>query len=357
MMQRQIILCKLIKSTIPIILALALGYLIILISGYDANDAYFQLVKGSLGSSRQIMNTLFATTPILLTSLATLISFRAGLYNMGSEGQLYLGGFAAAFIGFTVDGLPMCLHVIACLITGMIVGMGYSMISGVLKAYLNVDEMVSTLMMNYIALLLTTWLASYPFRAPGSSNPQTVKIQETAVIPRIINGSQLHYGFFIALLVLFIVLIIFRNSKLGYNIDSIGKNPFFSKFIGINVKKNIVIIMGLSGILSGLAGALEILGTHKKFVSGFGANYGWTGLTVALLGRLNPLGALFGSLIFGILKTGGSTMEIITGVPRSLISILEGLIVLFITVDTLNKKFSVLNNIKNKLLKGVVKYE
>ncbi|MGX7100495.1 ABC transporter permease [Globicatella sanguinis] len=346
---------KIFKSIFPIFLALIIGYVIIHLSGYDANDAYVQLINGSLGNTRQFMNTLFAATPILLTSLATLMSFRAGLYNMGSEGQLYLGGFAAAYVGFTFNGLPFYIHIFLCILAGMLIGMTYSMFSGILRAYLNVDEMVSTLMMNYVAVLLTTWLASYPFRAPGSSNPQTVNINETAIIPRITNSSQLHYGIFIAIIVFIIIYLIFKHTKLGYNIDSIGKNPNFSKFIGINVERNIIIIMGISGILSGLAGTLEILGTHKKFVSGFGANYGWTGLTVALLGGLNPIGAFWGSIIFGILKTGGSTMEIITGVPRSIISILEGLIVLFITVDTLNKKLSIKSILRRKFInKGVV---
>lgn len=340
---------KVFQSILPILVALLVGFIIIGLSGYNPVNAYGQLIKGSLSSPKQIMNTLFASTPILLTGLATTISFKAGLYNMGAEGQLYFGAFAAAIVGFSFHGLSPIVHIPLALVTGMLAGALFAFIPAVLKAYLNVDEMVSTLMLNYVATLLTTWLAGYPFRAPGSSNPETVAIESSATLSRITSSSQLHYGFVIALVVLVLVIIMLKKTKLGYEIETIGKNTEFSKFTGIKVPSRILIIMLISGLIAGLAGAGEVMGTHGKFISGFSPDYGWTGLTIALVGNLNPIGVFVSAILFGILKTGGSTMEIMTGVPRSIISILEGLIVLMVTVKFLNERYKLLERFKHKM--------
>lgn len=202
---------KIMNSISPILLALVIGYILIMISGYDATQAYAYLIKGAFGSSRQVMNTLFAATPLIFTGLATAISFKAELYNMGAEGQLYLGAFFSAYLGFTLKGLPSLVHITICLIGGAFVGILFALIPAVIRAYCDVDEMVSTLMLNYVAILLTTWLASYPFRAPGSSNPETYRIAESAGLSRLSEGSQLHTGFFIALIVFVITFILLKK--------------------------------------------------------------------------------------------------------------------------------------------------
>lgn len=342
-----------IESMIPIILALVIGYIIILLSGYNPNEAYASLLRGSFGSTTQVLNTLFTATPLIFTGLATAISFKAGLYNMGAEGQFYIGSFFAAYVGFTFTDLPAVVHILFALLAGAVGGILFASIPAFIRAYFNVDEMVTTLMLNYVAILFTTYLASYPFRAPGSSNPETIAIAESASINRIMSGSQLHYGFVIAIIVFIVVYILLNKTVFGYEIESIGKNRSFSDAMGMNVPVKIILIMLTSGIISGLAGAVEVLGTHQKFFSGMGANYGWTGLTIALIGKYNPVGVFFGSILFGALKTGGSTMEIMTGVPRSLISILEGLIVIFMTIDMLNKRFDLFNNFKKGRAKKI----
>ena len=336
---------QILSSTLPVCLALLVGYVIIWIAGYNPTQAYGALLQGAVGSNRQVLNTLFAATPLIFTGLATAISFKAGLYNMGSEGQLYLGAFFAAYIGFTLKGLPPLLHVTACLVGGACAGVLFALIPAVIKAYCDVDEMVSTLMLNYVAILLTTWLASYPFRAAGSPNPETNRIDHTAVLPRLSETAQLQAGFLLALIVFLAVFLLLNKTVLGYHIASIGKNRDFSQFVGMNVAPKIVLIMAISGMIAGFGGAVEVLGTHEKFVSGFSADYGWTGLTIALIGRYNPLGVFAGALLFGVLKNGGSTMEIMTGVPRSLISIIEGLIVLFFTVELIERRTSLFSKL------------
>lgn len=343
------------ESMIPIIVALIVGYIIILLSGFNPNEAYISLLQGSFGSTTQILNTLFAATPLIFTGLATAISFKAGLYNMGAEGQFYIGAFFATYVGITFTNLPPLLHVSAALGAGMLGGVLFALVPAVIRAYFNVDEMVTTLMLNYVAILFTTYLASYPFRAPGSSNPETIAIESSATIGRMASTSQLHYGFLIAAFVFVIVYVLLNRTVFGYEIESIGKNRSFSASMGMNVPLKIVFIILTSGVISGLAGAVEVLGTHRKFFSGMGADYGWTGLTIALIGKYNPIGVFFGAILFGALKTGGSTMEIMTGVPRSLISIVEGLIVLFMTIDMLNKRFEFFRHFNEFRAKRITK--
>ncbi|WP_180320124.1 ABC transporter permease [Peribacillus loiseleuriae] len=341
-------LLPIISSLIPVMLAFIVGSFLIMLSGYKPLEAYSALFSGALSGKIAIMNTLFATTPLILTGLATAIAFKANIYNMGVEGQLYLGAFTAAFLGFTLQGTPPVIHVFICLIGGALSGMLFALIPAILKAFFNVNEMVVTLMLNYAAILFTTYLASFPFKAPGASNATTIDILPSAELPRFFQGSQLNGGFIVAIGVFIMVWFLINKMKLGYEMNSIGRNIEFSEYVGMNIAKKIIVIMSISGIVAGLAGAGEILGTHRRFVSEFSPDYGWTGLTIALLGKHNPVGVLAGALLFGILKNGGSSMELMVGVPRSLIDVIQGLIILFLAVDFLIHHFSLVTKLKER---------
>lgn len=318
-------------------------------SGHQPLEAYGALFSGALANQNAIMNTLFAMTPLILTGLATAIAFKANIYNMGVEGQLYLGAFTAAYLGFTLNGLPPVVHVLICLVGGALAGMIFALVPAILKAFFNVNEMVITLMLNYAAILFTTYLASFPFKAPGASNSTTVDILPSAELPRLFPGSQLNGGFIVAIVMFVVVWILMNKMKLGYEMNSIGRNIEFSEYVGMNVTKKILAIMSISGIIAGFAGAGEVLGTHRRFVAEFSPDYGWTGLTIALLGKHNPVGVLAGALLFGILKNGGSSMELMVGVPRSLIEVIQGLIILFLAVDFLNQQFGLTAKLKERL--------
>ncbi|KKK38914.1 hypothetical protein WQ57_06075 [Mesobacillus campisalis] len=336
------------SSLIPVLLAFAVGSILIMIGGYSPIEAYSSLFIGALSNQNAIMNTLFASTPLILTGLATAIAFKANIYNMGVEGQLYLGAFAAAYLGFTLQGMPPFLHVAICLVGGAFVGMMFALVPAILKAFWNVNEMVVTLMLNYAAILFTTYLASFPFKAPGASNATTVDIMPSAELPRLFTGSQLNGGFIVAIGVFVLVWILMKKMKLGYEMNSIGRNNEFSEYVGMGVAKKIILIMSISGIVAGLAGVGEVLGTHRRFVAEFSPDYGWTGLTIALLGKHNPVGVLAGALLFGILKNGGSSMELMVGVPRSLIDVIQGLIILFLAVDFLNNQIGLTTKLKER---------
>lgn len=336
-------------SLMPVILAFLVGAVLISISGNSPSEAYSALFKGALVGKGSIYNTLFSATPLIFTGLATAIAFKANIFNMGVEGQLYLGAFAAAYVGFTFVGINPLLHVILALALAMITGGLFAFIPGFLKGFLDVNEMVVTIMLNYVAILFTTYLSSYPFKAEGVGFAATELISESAFLPRLMQSSQLNVSFFIALLTAAIVYFLFKKTKLGFEIKAIGKNTDFSEAAGMYVAKKTVVIMVISGMLGGLAGAGEILGVHHRFISGFSPGYGWDGMTIALLGKNNPLGVLAAAIFFGILKNGGSTMELIVGVPRSLINIIQGLIIFFLAVDFLNTKFSLVERLKNRL--------
>lgn len=341
-------LMSIFASLIPVLLAFIVGAFLILLSGYKPLEAYSALFSGALSSTNGIMNTLFCATPLILTGLATAIAFKANIFNMGVEGQLYLGAFTAAWLGFSLQGLPPVIHVSLCLIGGALAGMLFALIPAVLKAFFNVNEMVVTLMLNYAAILFTTYLCCFPFKAPGAPNSTTVDILPSAELPRFMPSSQLNGAFIIAIVVFFIVWFMMNKMKLGYEMNSIGRNVEFSENVGMNVAKKIIVVMSVSGIVAGLAGAGEILGTHRRFVSEFSPDYGWTGLTIALLGKHNPVGVVVAALLFGILKNGGSSMELMVGVPRSLIEIIQGLIIFFLAVDFLNHHFGLVTKLKER---------
>lgn len=336
-------------SLMPVILAFLVGAILIYVSGNSPTQAYGALFRGALVGKGSIYNTLFSATPLIFTGLATAIAFKANIFNMGVEGQLYLGAFAAAYVGFTFTGINPVLHVIFALAAAMIAGGLFAFIPGLLKGFLDVNEMVVTIMLNYVAILFTTYLSSYTFKAQGVGFAATELINESAFLPRLMQSSQLNVSFFIAIFMVGIVYFLFKRTKLGFEINAIGKNTDFSEATGMYVAKKAVVIMVISGMLGGLAGAGEVLGVHHRFISGFSPGYGWDGMTIALLGKNNPLGVLIAAIFFGILKNGGSTMELIVGVPRSLINIIQGLIIFFLAVDFLNTKFDLVERLKNRL--------
>lgn len=343
---------KILTPLLPIIFAFIIGAVLIAISGNNPVEAYSALFKGALVGKGSIFNTLFSATPLIFTGLATAIAFRANIFNMGVEGSLYLGAFAAAYVGFSISGVPPFIHVILCLVAAIVAGGLFSLIPGLLKGLFNVNEMVVTIMMNYVAILFTGYLASFPFKAKGVGFAATEIINGSSFLPRFMKGSQLNAAFIIAIFTVIFVYFLFKRTKLGYEINALGKNLEFAEATGMNTAKKTILIMVISGMIGGVAGAGEILGVHHRFIANFSSGYGWDGMTVALLGKNNPIGVLAAALFFGILNNGGSTMDLMVGVPRSLINILQGLIIFFLAVDFANTRLGLFNKLKNLLKKS-----
>lgn len=348
----KILIKKIYFLILPVLFAFIVGAILIIISGHNPIEAYSAMFQGALVGKNALFNTLFSATPIIVTGLAIAVSFKANLFNMGVEGQMYLGAFAAAYMGFTVKGLPPAIHIGLCILAAVVAGGLFALIPGLLKGKFNINEMVVTIMLNYVAILFTNYLTNFVFYS-GEGYAATYAIEKSAYLPRFVITSQLNVAFIIALIMVAIIFYVFKYTKLGFEIKAIGHNIQFSEATGMNTRKKAIIIMIVSGMLAGVAGAGEVLGVHHRFIAGFSPGYGWDGMTIALLGKNNPIGILIAALFFGILKNGGSTMELMVGVPRSLISIIQGLIIFFLAVDYLSTEFELMTKLRLKFSRKV----
>jgi ABC-type uncharacterized transport system permease subunit len=334
---------KFLRGAIPQIVAVAVAFLVgaivLAATGYSPIDAYTQLLMGAFGDSYGIGQTLAQATPIIFTSLAFLFAFKCGLFNIGAEGQLLIGGIAAALVGISFTNLPIYVHLPLALLAGAAGGALWAFVPGILKAKLDAHEVITTLMLSYVALYVTSYLVNYPFKAPGWV-AQTPLIASTAELPRILPPTQLSGSIIVALIMVGITAFVLQRTTLGYEVRAIGLNATAAKSGGINVKRGIILALVISGTLAGLGGAGEILGVERRFIDGFSPGYGWDGLAVALIGGLNPFGAVLASILVGALRSGGLVMNRVTGVPLDVIYVVQSLVVLFASAPQLMKSIS-----------------
>lgn len=321
---------------VAVFLALLVGSGFILLVGENPLMAYSVLFRESLGSTKNIATTLQRATPLIFTGLAVAFAFRGGLFNIGAEGQLYIGAFAAAWVGFTFD-LPRLIHLPLAVFAGMVGGALWGAIPGYLKAKLGVHEVINTIMLNFIALFFTDWLATGPFHG-GTWVPETARIKSTAALARLYPPTRLNTGIYLALVAALVAYLILWKTKRGYELRAVGLNPTAAEYGGINVARNTVIAMALSGALAGLAGTEQILGLHNRFILRFSPDLGFMGIAVALLGKNHPVGVVFAAVLFGALQSGSAAMDRLTAVPRELITIIQALIIFFVAAEYLIRK-------------------
>ena len=309
-----------------VLLALVVAAVIMQMGGYDPGAAFVWLAVGAISQFDQV---LWYASPLILTGLSVALAFRCGLFNIGAEGQLYIGAMASALAAYLIS-LPIVVHPLFCLTIGVLAGAGWAFVPGLLKAYRGAHEVVTTMMLSYSAVLFTSWLVgpNGPFW-DGSMVSQTPQFDNTAILP-LLWGNYLHFGFIIALIMVFVVDFLINRTVIGYELRAVGYNTDAAEFAGINSKKNIVAALAISGGLSGLAGSTEILGTYDRFIANWSYGIGWDGITVAVLGNNNPWGVLAGGIFFGALKAGGNTMHAIAHVPIEMVKVIQGLIVLFV---------------------------
>ncbi len=325
-------------SFIAVIAALLVGAVIVYIAGSSPYEAYKALYEGAFGSTYDFAQTLTRTTPLIFTGLTVAFAFRCGLFNIGGEGQLYVGGMAAAIVGVSFSGLPVYVHLPLALGVGAVTGGAWSLIPSVLKAKVGAHEVITTIMMNYIGIRLVDYLSNYPFKAEGWI-AQTDVVEPSAQLPRLVPSTQLSAAIFLALACVVIVYYILWKTTLGYEIRAVGLNPTAAEYGGISVKKSIIVAMFISGMLAGLGGSGEVLGLHKRFIFGFSPGYGFDGIAVAVLGRNHPVGVVLGALLFGALRNGGMVMKQMTNVPTDLVVAIQGIVILFVAAPEMFKIF------------------
>jgi ABC-type uncharacterized transport system permease subunit len=315
-----------------LLMSLAAGAVVILLSGKNPVEAYGALFDGALGGTLKVADTLDRAAVLILSGLAAAVAFRTSVWNLGLEGQLYMGAFAAAWAGFSIHGLPAPIHITLVLLAGAVVGGLWALPAILLKIRWNVNEVVSTLMLNYIAILFTAYLVAFPFRDPTALFPGTEVLETTARLPRLIPGSVLNIGFLLALLMAFLVNWFLFRSKQGYELRMVGLNARFAGYAGMPVKQSAFLAMILSGALVGLGGAVVIAGFFGRFITSFSVGYGWDGMLISLLAQNHPLGVIPAALFYAGLSNGAMSMQSATGVDQAVVTVVKGTLLAFVTV-------------------------
>ena len=319
---------------IAILAAFLVGTIALIATGHSPIEAYGAMLSGAFGDIYGIAQTLTQATPIIFTALAFLFAFKSGLFNIGAEGQLLIGGFTAAVIGISFNGLPIFIHLPLALLAGAVGGALWGFIPAVLKAKLGANEVITTMMLTYVAIYLTSYMVNYPLKAPGWV-PQTVAIASSAELPLLLPQTQLSASFILSLIIAGITVYTLQKTTIGYEVRAIGLNPSAAKSSGINIERGMILALVISGALAGLGGAGEVLGVHRRYIDGFSPGYGWDGLAIALIGGLDPWGSVLAAILFGALRSGGMEMNRVTGVPLDIIFLLQALVVLFVAAPRL----------------------
>ena len=331
---------------LAVFLALVIGALIMMatsVAPATILKSFVAMADGSLGSMNAISETLTASIPLVMAGLGIGLAFRAGLFNIGAEGQMVVGGLATAIAAFSFTGLPMILHLPLALLIGMSVGAVYAAIAGVLRATTGAHEVISTIMLNLISFRLLDYLLRQPYiQKEGRADPISRAVLETAELPRLLTfldpNLRLHLGLFIMLAAVAIVLWLLFRSKLGFAFRIYCYNPGAARSAGIRAGLTVVLAMAIAGALAGLAGATQVSGVLGRATPGFTAGIGFDAIAVALLGRSHPVGILLAGLLFGALEAGGRQMQVDAGVSIDMISIIQALIIIFVAAPLLIKR-------------------
>ena len=320
-----------------VLMGLILGTLFVLLGGYNVFTVYSYLFRGSLGSLTALTSTIRWSTIFLICGIASGISFKGGMFNMGTEGQLYMGAMAGTLAGIYIKGLPAIIHIPLCLLTGMVAGMIWASVPAVLRVYWNTNEIVVTLMMNYIAINFTNFLVKEFFLTTGvfGDSLTTDELLPSAHFPEFGN-SPISFGFLMGIVLVLLFILFFYKTRKVFEIKISGYNPEFARYSGVSVNRVRISVMLLSGAIAGLAGASEIMGVQGRFLSGFSPDFGTSGMLVALLGNSSGIGIFISALFMGMLKAGSLTLERSADVSRALATIIQALIICFISVKTLD---------------------
>lgn len=369
-MKKNFAVAQVVDALLPLIAvvgALIVGAIMLVLLGANPVEAYQAMLSGAFANKNGLADTLVKATPLLLVGLGIVIAFRASVINIGAEGQLIVGALLATYLAVELgETLPSVLVIVICIVAGALAGALWGGIPGMLKAYLNVNEILSTIMMNSIAIQIGFFLLRGPMIDPaeveaGTNIPHSARIPNVVDLPRftdiakwlgftesakdlemtgfgaeiyglLVEPTRFHIGFIFALIMAVVVYILLWRTTIGYRIRAVGLNPHAARYAGINVPGYMVLSLALSGAFAGLAGAVEIVGLHHRMFEplAVSAGYGFSGIVVALFGKLHPLGSIPSAILFGGLLVGGDKMQRAVQVPQVLITALMGIIILFV---------------------------
>ncbi len=346
-----------VKPVITITIALIFGAFLIILTGTSPLDAYTALFIGAFGNWGNLFNSLARATPLIFTGLAAAFAFRGGVFNIGAEGQMYMGAMASAMIGIYLGSLPWYILQPLAIIGALVAGGLWGFIPGYLNGKLKINIVISTIMLNNVAILLTSYLVTYPFKGELDIGA-TYKVSESSQFLRFNEFSVLNIGFVFGIVASIILYFLIFRTSYGYELRGFGQNPSFTRYLGIDSGKKVVSVMFISGMLAGFAGAEQTLGVNLRFISEFSPGYAFTGITVALLGHLNPFGIIIGAIFFGGLSVGAIRMEALTTVSRDLIDSLQGIIILLLAAEhiiTQEKRKALISNLRKLFFRSAPK--
>ena len=297
---------------------------------YGANplQAVYYFLLDPLSNPVRLIEVLVKATPLLLTGMAVAFAFSGGYWNIGVEGQLYMGATAATAIGLQMHNTPAWLALPLVIVGGILAGMAWATLPALMKVWLKIDEVVTTLLLNYVAIFLVSAILNGPWRDPISQWPQSPEIAASAILPRLIPRSRLHLGFILALLVVLGVWFVLSRTSFGLKMKAVGFNIEAARFSGINVERTLLVVALISGGIAGLAGASEVAGIHFHLIDAISPGYGYTGIIIATLGALNPIGVSIAAVFIGLIDTGAQTVSRALGVPIYLGDVLQATLLL-----------------------------
>ena len=319
------------RPLIGILLGLLAGAGLIALSGVNPLVAYAAMLNGAIGSPQSIANVLVRASPLLLTGVGVAIGIKAGLWNVGAEGYMYMGAIGAGAVGITPLPLPPIVHITLAILAGAVVAGVWGLVPAYLRAYRGVNEVVTTIMMNYVAQYFTGWMvhSPQPMAEPGAFFPMSRILAPTARLPILMQGTSLHPGFIIGIAACILFYLVIRFTPFGFRTRMLGTNPEAARYAGVNVRRQILFVLVIGALMGGVAGACEVMGLKLRVYQDFVSGVGFEGVAVALLAAGNPLGVIFSTLFFSAVKTGGAAMSVSTGVGGPMTVVIEALCVIF----------------------------
>jgi simple sugar transport system permease protein len=322
------------SALIALVLTLTIAAVALAFGGYPPIEAFGALLRGALGSPSAIVSiTLVRTVPLLLTGLAVALAFRAGVWNIGAEGQFYAGAVAAVWVGVQVGGWPAWMAAPTVLLAAVAAGAAWAAIPALMKLRLGVGEVITTLLLNFVAIDLSAWLIHGPLQEPRGVFAQTGTIAEAAQLPLLVPGSRLHVGFALALVLAVALAVVLRVTRVGFFVRAVGASPDAARVAGrLRVTRVVAGAFLVSGALAGLAGGVEVAGVTHALYENLSPGHGYTAIAVALLAGLHPIGVVGTALLFGILEGGASSMQRIAGVPAAWVNGIQALVILSVLI-------------------------
>lgn len=317
-----------------IVTALVVGAVFIYAAGKNPWLAYYHMFRGAFGGPYAVGETLSRFVPLAFCALGFAVGFKTGVFNAGAEGQLYMGALAATLVGTLLHGIPSPIHILLAILAGFLLASLWGSIAALFRVWVGANELITTIMLNYIAILFVDLLLVSTLKDPAGMVEQSRKLEPSALLPYLVPGSRLHLGVVLALASVVAVYYLLWRTPLGYSLRFVGENPSAAKYAGVDVSRAVIVAMIVSAGLAGIGGAAEVMGSQHRLMRGFSPGYGFDGIAAAVMAKENPFGVILTSLLFAVLRVGAGAMQRQVGVPLPLVNVIQGMVVILVIASS-----------------------